>query len=216
MKIVSQFSDYYDNVGKKFYPPNSSSVEFHRKTAHCGPSQLYRVKEKLSQEKVESIKFFSNHNEKWSITFFALGFCGQLYRGAQIELPDTVEVSYTLTGIAYIPSQRGVKIPEEIQDNAKKHFAIRVDCCRDVCQEIGEPSFIILPGSFQNIQVIKNPNLSSFHFHKMMNSYDVFHKAKTFLEEQKEERSKKKSHLEKGSNNIWQFNPFISAFLTVK
>lgn len=212
MKIVSQFSDYYDHIEETYYSPGIPKVEFHRKTEHCSPAQTYRVREKLSQEKVESIRYFHDKKENWSINFFALGFCGRLYRGVQILTPNAVEVSYTLTGATYLPSKHGIQVSTEIEDNAKKHFDLWDDFCQDACFEIEDPSFIILPGSFQNIQIIKNPTLSDWHFQKTMNSYDAFHRTKMFLVEQKEKKSKKKDR----PSNIWHFNPFISAFLTVQ
>lgn len=212
MKIVSQFSDYYDHIEDKYYAPGAPRLEYHRSTEHCSPAQIYRVREKLSAERIESIRYFSDKKEKWSMTFFALGFCGKLYRGVQLSFPDKIEVSYTLTGAIYLPSKNGVQISAEIQDNAEKHFSLWDDCCPDACYEIDSPSFVILPGSFQNISIIKNPNLSELHFHKTMNSYDAFHKTNLYLLEQNEKKSKKKER----PSNIWHFNPFISAFLTVK
>lgn len=211
MKIVSQFSDYYDHIEETYYSPGTPKVEFHRKTEHCSPAQVYRIRERLTQEKVESIKSFSDKKDNWTIVFFALGFCGRLHRGAQIILPNVTEVSYTQTGVKYIPSQHGIQIPTEIKDNAEKHFSLWDDICQDVCEEVDDPSFIILPGSFQNIQIIKNPVLAEWHFHKTENSYEAFHKTKVFLLRQNEKRKKKKDK----PGIIWNFNPFISAFLTV-
>lgn len=211
MKIVSQFSDYYDHIEETYYSPGVPKVDYHRKTEQCNPAQVYRIREKLPQEKIESIKTFSNKKDNWSIVFFALGFCGRLYRGAQIQLSDVTEVSYTFNGVKYLPSKHGVQVPPEVEDNAQKHFDLWDDFCPDVCAEIEDPSFIILPGSFQNIQIIKNPILSEWHFHKTVNCYDAFHKTKMFLLEQHARKSKKKDR----PSSLWHFNPFISAFLTV-
>jgi|PlaIllAssembly_1097288.scaffolds.fasta_scaffold00001_44 hypothetical protein len=212
MKIVSQFSDYYDHIEETYYSPGTPKVEYHRKTEHCSPSQTYRVREKLPSEKIESIRYFYDKKENWFINFFALGFCGRLYRGVQIKVLETIEVSYTLSGATYLPSKHGVQVPEDVEENAKKHFELWDDFCQDACYEIEDPSFVVLPGSFQNIQIIKNPVLSDFHFQKTMNSYDAFHRTNLFLVEQQERKSKKKGR----SSNIWHFNPFISAFLTVQ
>lgn len=211
MKIVSQFSDYYDHVEETYYSPGVLKVEFHRSTEHCSPAQIYRAREKLSQEKIDPIKSYNDKKENWSVTFFALGFCGRLHRGAQITIADVIEVSYTLSGAIYLPKKYGIEIPSDVQDNAEKHFDLWDDFCTDACNEIDSPSFVILPGSFQNIQIIKNPVLSNWHFQKAMNSYNAFHKTKMFLLDQQEKKSKKKQR----SSSIWHFNPFISAFLTV-
>lgn len=211
MKIVSQFSDYYDHIAESYYSPGSPKVEFHRKTENCSTSQIYRVREKLTQQKVESIRYFSDKKDNWSINFFALGFCGKLYRGVQITLPSIVEVSYTLTGSIYIPSKHGIRLPEDVLENSRRHFDLWDDCCNDACSEIEDPSFIILPGSFQNIQIIKNPVLSNWHFHKTVQSYDAFHRTKMFLVEKNARKSKRKDR----PSSIWHFNPFISALLTV-
>jgi hypothetical protein len=212
MKIVSHFLDYYDDVGKKHYPQDISSVEYHRKTEHCSPTQIYHIKEKLFQNKVESIRYFYDKKENWSINFFALGFCGKFYKGVQILTSNDVEVSYTLTGAIYLPSKYGIKTPKEVEENAKNHFNLLNDNVHYDCHEIDEPSFIVLPGGFQDIKIIKNPVLSDLHFHKTKNPYNAFHEIKMFLEKQKEKKAKKK----KQSNNIWNFNPFISAFLTIQ
>lgn len=211
MKIVSQFSDYYDHVAETYYSPGVSKVEYHRRTENCSPAQIYRVREKLTQEKVESIRYFSDKKDNWSMNFFALGFCGRLHRGVQISLPSTVEVSYTLTGAIYLPSKHGIQVPIDVQENAQKHFDLWDDYCHDACHEIEVPSFIILPGSFQNIQIIKNPVLSDWHFHKTVQSYDAFHRTKMFLVEKNASKSKKKDR----PSSLWHFNPFISALLTV-
>ena len=63
MKIVSQFSDYYDHIAESYYSPGSPKVEFHRKTENCSTSQIYRVREKLTQQKVESIRYFSDKKD---------------------------------------------------------------------------------------------------------------------------------------------------------
>lgn len=211
MKIVSQFSDYYDHIESSYYSPGTIQVEYKRITEHCSPSQIYRAREKLSQDKIDPIRVYNDKKENWSVTFFALGFCGKLHRGAQITIADVIEVSYTLSGVSYLPRKHGIEIPTEVQDNAEKHFDSWGDCCTDICNEIDSPSFVIVPGGFQNIQIIKNPVLSNWHFQKAMNSYDAFHKTKMFLLDQQKKQSKKKH-----PSSIWHFNPFISAFLTVK
>src|SRR5574343_238229 len=145
MKIVSQFSDYYDHVAETYYCPGAPKVEYHRRTEHCSPAHTYRIKEKLSTEKIESIRYFSDKRENWSINFFAIGFCGRLHRGVQISTPDITEVSYTLSGTIYLPRKHGIQIPMEIQDNAEKHFNLWEDYCSDACLEVEDPAFIIIP-----------------------------------------------------------------------
>ena len=209
MKIVSQFSDYYDHVEETYYSPGEPPLEFHRNTEHCSLAQIYRAREKFSQDKLEPIKYYSGQKEDWSVTLFALGFCGRLYRGAQITIADAVEVSYTLSGVIYLPRKHGIEIPADVQECAEKHFDFWDDGCTDVCDEIDSPSFVIIRGSFQNIQIIKNPVLSEWDFQKVMNSYNVFHKTKMFLLDQQVTQSKKKEY-----PSIWHLNPFLSPFLS--
>lgn len=211
MKIVSQFSDYYDFVEETYYSPGVPKVEYRRNTENCSAAQIYRVREKISQEETEAIKCFNNKKEGWSAVFFAIGFCGRLHRGVQLSLNEVVETSYTLSGAIYLPKKYGVQITEDVQENAEKHFSLGEIFYTDACDEINAPSFIIIPGSFKNIQIIKNPVLSDWQFQKTTSPYQAFHKTKMFLMEQQEKRSKKKE----SPSSIWHFNPFISAFLTV-
>lgn len=211
MKIVSHFLDYYDYVEDSYYSPGTPKVEYHRKTEQCSPAQIYRISERLSKDKVESIKLFSCDKNNWSVVFFALGFCGKLYRGVKIIMQSGTEVSYTLTGVKHLPKIHGVRMPHEVEENAKKHFDLWDDFCQDICAEIDEPIFVILPGSFYDIQIIKNPILSDWHFNKIVNCYDAFHKTKMFLVNNKSKKPNK-------SQSIipWLFNPFTSSFLTAR
>lgn len=209
MKIESTFSDYYDHVESSFYSPGNESVKFERKTEVCSLLQVNRLKSKLTSS-VETIKEFSDKKEGWSISFFALGFCGHLYRGVKIMLPDFEEVSYTLTGAIYLPSKKGIRISEEIQENAKKHFSFCEECSSHLFDEISVPAFAIVPGN-HSFLIVKNPRLADFHFQKTINSLDAFYKTAAFLEKNRENKNEKNKS---NQSNLWTFNPFFSAFLS--
>ena len=210
MKIVSQFSDYYDHIAETYYSPGTPKIEFHRKTSQCNLTQIYCIRDKFLQKKADSIRLFSDKKDNWSIVFFTIGFCGKLYQGAQILLSNVTEVSYTLTGAKYLPRKHDIYLSSEIEENAEKHFNQSDDIYHNVCKEIDEPLFIILPGSFQNIQIIKNPVLSEWQFHKSESSYNAFHKIKMFLLKQSQIKSKKRD----SQSNLWHLNPLLSMFLT--
>lgn len=208
MKIESPFSDYYDHVESSFYSPGTESIKFKRKTESCSPLTVSRLKSKMTLS-AETIKEFIDKKEGWSISFFALGFCGHLYRGVKIEMPNFNDVSYTLTGSIYLPSKKGIRISNEIQENARKHFSFCGECSSFLFDEIDSPSFVIVPGHYQSISVIKNPRLADYHFQKTVNSFDVFQRTFSFLLKNKNDKN---VNLE--PSNFWIFNPFFSPFLS--
>lgn len=207
MKIESSFSDYYDHVESSFYSPGTESIKFKRKTESCSPLTVSRLKSKMTLS-ADTIKEFTDKKEGWSISFFALGFCGHLYRGVKIEMPDFDDVSYTLTGAIYLPSKRGIRISNEIQENARKHFSFCEECSSHLFEEIDSPSFVIVPGHYQSISIIKNPRLSDYHFQKTVNSFDAFYKTVYFLSKNQNDKN-----VNSEPSNFWTFNPFFSAFL---
>ena len=207
MKIESPFSDYYDHVESSFYSPGTESIKFKRKTEPCSPLTVSRLKSKMTLS-AETIKEFTDKKEGWTISFFALGFCGYLYRGVKIEMPDFDDVSYTLTGAIYLPSKRGIKISFEIQENARKHFSFDEECSSHLFEEIDSPSFVIVPSHYQSISIIKNPRLADYHFQKTVNPFDAFHKTAYFLSKNQNDKNANSEPF-----NFWTFNPFFSAFL---
>lgn len=207
MRIISDFVDYYDLVKENYYSPGVPEVTFVRKSEKCGVSQVCRVKSKLSEDKTNSIKIFTSKNGDWSMSFFAVGFCKNIYRGVLIDAGDMSDVSYTLTGAICIPSKLGIVLPKEVQDTAEKHFFDWKDCCPSSFEDVEAPYFVILPNQYNSLTIVKNPRLADYRFVKIMNTYNAFHAIKSNLMEQ---HDKTKTS---NDSNVWSFNPFLSAFL---
>lgn len=207
MKIISDFVDYYDLVRDTYYSPGMPEIEFIRKSEKCGASQVCRVKSRLSEDKTSSIKLFTSKNGDWSMSFFAIGFCKKIYRGVLINSGKVSDVSYTLTGAICIPSKLGIVLPKEVQDIAEKHFFDWKDCCPTSFEDIDAPYFVVLPGIYQSLSIIKNPRLADYHFVKIMSPYNAFHAIKTSITD----RHDKTKMI---PVNPWSFNPYLSAFLS--
>lgn len=212
MKIKSNFEDYYDSI-QTFFP--YPKIEYNRVTHSVSPKQLYFLKTCIRLDNLNTIKQFTCKDKSWCISFFVIGFCKKLYQGVLIAFPDSFEVSYTLTGVNYLPSKYGLQVPIEVQNHAKIHFPFWENYNSDIFDEIDAPSFVIFPANYHNISVIKNPNLSSFHFYKNVDSWDAFYKIKNHLiVEQKKKKTTIPVHF--NFDYLYNLNSFIASFFSIK
>ena len=203
MKIISDFVDYYDFI-QDLHSAKKHHVEFHRYTKKCSPSIVYRVKEKLTEKRLNSVKFFQDRKKGWSMSFFIVGFCDHIHRGVLIQLPEYTDASYTLTGSIYMPERCGIHLSDEVRENCIEHFSHDLSEEHELFDEIECPTFVIVSDEIGLLKIIKNPCLSDYAFAKSKSSFDAYSQLKNFL---KVKNAEKKTN----NNTVW-FNRFLSVF----
>lgn len=176
MKIISDFIDYYDFQQSKNSPINTPII-YNRFSVPC--SSISDLKSKNSFPNLNTIKKISNDN--WEVLFFAIGFCGTLYKGVRFKNNGKCKTSYTLTGSLCIPKEMGIPLLDEIKSCAIYHFKDNyLNISHDVFEEINAPYFMVRPSMYKDLTIIKNPKLSNYHFIKNINPYDAFNLIKNF------------------------------------
>lgn len=181
MKIVSDFSDYYDHIQDDISTDNPYIIYF-RRTREC---------DSLTQFQFQSLDYLncSYLSDKllrpsWSVTLFIVGFCGHLVRGVKIENHQNqkFEVSYTQTGVTFLSERIGLCLPEDVIKQSHSHvdqYRVRDDQTFTIS---GAPIFIVTPNKLGcGNQVYVNPRLDSVQFHKTSRSVETFREIKRFI-----------------------------------
>lgn len=181
MKIISDFSDFYDHSEYE-ESTDSPLVIYFRRTRNCD----FVTKYQLNSMFPSLTKYFSDAiiNPSWSITLFVVGFCGFLVRGVKIEnhTSQQSEVSYTPTGVRFLANKLGVTADDAVIDQASQHvenYRVRDD---ESFQLTGSPIFLMTTDRLGLDHTIANPVLKDFLFYKVFNSKDAFKSIKRFVE----------------------------------
>ena len=181
MKIISDFSDFYDHSECE-ESTDSPRVIYFRRTQNCDFITQYQFISMFPN----STKYFSDTilNPSWSISLFVVGFCGFLIKGVKIDnyVTQKSEVSYTPTGVQFLANKIGVLANEDVLTQASQHvenYRIRDD---QSFQLTGSPIFLVTDNGMGIERLVANPQLQDILFYKVFNSKDAFKSIKRFIE----------------------------------
>lgn len=181
MKIVSDFSDYYDHSEYDNSTDTPSIIYFRRTrkcdfVTHCNLTLAYNFE----------CKYFSDRilNPTWSVSFFTVGFCGFLVKGVKLENLQNKQcvVSYTPSGVDYLARKIGLLLPSTIVEescNYLKDYRVNDDHTFSI---VGAPIYLVEPNTVGYYDVTINPNLNDLMFYKVFNTKEAFHRVKSFIE----------------------------------
>lgn len=162
MLIVSDFSDYYDDLQHTLVPDSTQTI-FYRRTKLEDPLTTHRTIQELNIRPIF-------HNK---VSLFIIGFCGQIFPGVKLFNNTSY---YTLTGALYQAKKYGIVLSEFEVQQITDHFSRNYEYLFPAVY----PYYVLYQSDFRFI-LESNSCLMNYDFIKAVSSVKSYRTIETYV-----------------------------------